>query len=94
LCHFHGYVDSVASGHNVEHVLDSGAYLQNLEGLVYYLLFGNPRDRLGNVFVRSGICRHCHYRDVPWIKKEEIVHKPFKALEICIAVKQPLNIIA
>lgn len=29
---------------------------------------------------------------VPWIKKEEIVHKPFKELEICTAVKQKLNI--
>ena len=31
-------------------------------------------------------------RAVPWIKKEDIVHKPFRALEICSAVKQMLNI--
>jgi DNA-binding NtrC family response regulator len=29
---------------------------------------------------------------VPWIKKEEIMHKPFKALEICAAVKKTLKI--
>ena len=29
---------------------------------------------------------------VPWIAKEEIVHKPFRALEICNAVKQILKI--
>jgi CheY-like chemotaxis protein len=31
---------------------------------------------------------------VPWIAKEEIMHKPFKALEICVAVKQMLKITA
>jgi CheY-like chemotaxis protein len=29
---------------------------------------------------------------VPWIKKEEIMHKPFKAIEICEAVKKTLAI--
>lgn len=29
---------------------------------------------------------------VPWLKKEEIVHKPFKALAICNMVKQVLKI--
>jgi DNA-binding NtrC family response regulator len=31
-------------------------------------------------------------RAVPWIKREEIMHKPFKALDICNAVKRTLNI--
>jgi FixJ family two-component response regulator len=30
-------------------------------------------------------------RAVPWIKKGDIVHKPFKALEICDAVKKTLK---
>jgi CheY-like chemotaxis protein len=29
---------------------------------------------------------------VPWITKEEIVHKPFRTLEICSAVKHTLKI--
>ncbi|AFU59794.1 putative signal transduction response regulator, receiver domain protein [Candidatus Nitrososphaera gargensis Ga9.2] len=29
---------------------------------------------------------------IPWIAKEEIVHKPFRALEICGAVKKILKI--
>lgn len=29
---------------------------------------------------------------LPWIKKEDIIHKPFRALEVCNAIKQMLNI--
>lgn len=29
---------------------------------------------------------------LPWIKKGDIIHKPFRALEVCNAIKQMLNI--
>jgi CheY-like chemotaxis protein len=29
---------------------------------------------------------------LPWIRKEDIIHKPFRALEVCSAIKQMLNI--